>query len=107
MNNHKSNAIIVSCCVITQVTCATCFLDTLEVHGSARLVFNSLHVLGVMQYSMVRSPVNRMKLVQPVVMLFGLSQSYSNYSYVQLHSNQCECKRYNNNSRSIIVKDTM
>ena len=55
----------------------------------------------------VTSPVNTMKPFQIAIILYGLSQTYPCYSYVPIHSDQCECKGYNKNSRSIIVKDTM
>ena len=48
-----------------------------------------------------------MKLIQIAIILSGLSQAYPQYSYVPIYSSQCECKGYNKNSRSIIVKDTM
>ena len=60
-----------------------------------------------MQSIIVTSPANRMKPVQIAIILSGLSQAYPGYSYAPIHSDQCECKGYNKNSRSIIVKDTM
>lgn len=60
-----------------------------------------------MQFAVVTSPVNKMKPIQIAIILSGLSHAYPRYSYLPIYSNQCECKGYNKNSRSIIVKDTM
>ena len=94
--------------IVFQVLCDTYLLPGYTDKGTwswlSWLLFGS-EVL--MQFTIVTSPSNKMKPIQIAIILSGLSQAYPRYSYVPIHSDQCECKGYNKNSRSIIVKDTM
>ena len=46
-----------------------------------------------------------MNQVQLIMMVALLSQAYPRYSFASIHTNQCKCRGYNKNSRSIIVKN--